>query len=75
MASLTLKGIPSELMRQLREMAKCERRSLNQQAFLILERALSGPRPSFSERQRGACPELDSGISPIVLLNLMTLTP
>ena len=49
MASLTLKGIPSELMQRLREIAERERRSLNQQAILILERALLGPRPSFSD--------------------------
>ncbi len=49
MASLTLKGIPSELMQRLREIAERERRSLNQQAILILERALSSPRPSFAD--------------------------
>lgn len=49
MASLTLKGIPSELMQRLREIAERERRSLNQQAILILESALSGPRPGFSD--------------------------
>ena len=47
MASLTLKGIPGELMQRLRDVAERERRSLNQQAILILERALSKPRPSF----------------------------
>ena len=49
MASLTLKGIPSDLMQRLREIAERERRSLNQQAILILERALSSPRHSFSD--------------------------
>ena len=49
MASLTLKGIPSELMQRLREIAEREQCGLNQQAILILERALSEPRPSFSD--------------------------
>ena len=49
MASLTLKGIPGELMQRLREIAERERRSLNQQATLILEKALLGPRPSFAD--------------------------
>ncbi len=49
MASLTLKGIPDTLLEQLRRLAAKERRSLNQQAILILERALADARPSFLE--------------------------
>ena len=62
MASLTLKGIPAQLMKRLREVADLERRSLNQQAILILERALANARPGFSEtydafmKQAGSSP-------------------
>ena len=49
MASLTLKGIPNELMERLRAIAARERRSLNQQAILILERAVANPRPNFAD--------------------------
>lgn len=49
MPSLTLKSIPDELMDRLRRLADEERRSLNQQAILLLEEALEKrPRP-FSE--------------------------
>ena len=40
MASLTLKGIPEELLEELRASAEEERRSLNQQAIYILEQTL-----------------------------------
>lgn len=49
MPSLTLKGIPADLMARLRGRADAERRSLNQQAIRLLERALDDPRPSFTE--------------------------
>ncbi|MDZ4701025.1 MAG: Arc family DNA-binding protein [Rhodothermales bacterium] len=49
MASLTLKGIPPAVLEQLRKVAQEERRSLNQQAILLLERALVTPRVSFAE--------------------------
>ena len=49
MASLTLKGIPKPLMDELRHRAKQERRSLNQQAILLLEQALQPDRPGFTE--------------------------
>lgn len=49
MSSLTLKGIPDPVMQRLRDRARKERRSLNQQAILILERALTDERPSFLE--------------------------
>jgi len=41
MPSLTLKGIPADVLDKLRSMAENERRSLNKQAILILERAVS----------------------------------
>ena len=49
MTSLTLKGIPDTVMERLRDRARKERRSLNQQAILILERALADERPGFLE--------------------------
>ena len=49
MASLTLKGIPDEVMARLRERAEAERRSLNQQAIWLLETALEEARPSFTD--------------------------
>ncbi|MEP0548081.1 MAG: hypothetical protein ABJF88_14190 [Rhodothermales bacterium] len=49
MASLTLKGIPDDVMTRLRERAEAERRSLNQQAIRLLETALDEARPSFLE--------------------------
>ena len=50
MASLTLKGVPEELLEALRCEAERERRSLNQQAILLLEQGLSHGRMSFLER-------------------------
>jgi len=40
MASLTLKGLPDELKERIEKMADRERRSLNQQAIYLLERAV-----------------------------------
>jgi hypothetical protein len=52
MAALTLKGIPDEVMDRLRELADTERRSLNQQAILLLERALVEQPASFERAYR-----------------------
>ena len=52
MAALTLKGIPDELMERLRELADAERRSLNQQAILLLEQALVEWPASFERAYR-----------------------
>lgn len=41
MAAITLKGVPEDLMDRLRTLADEERRSLNQQAILLLERAVA----------------------------------
>lgn len=41
MASLTLKGLPDDLKDRLAAIADRERRSLNQQAILLLERAVA----------------------------------
>jgi len=47
MAALTLKGIPEEVMDRLRALADKERRSLNQQAILLLERAVAEQPATF----------------------------
>jgi len=39
MAALTIKGLPDELLEKLREIARSERRSLNQQVVYMLETA------------------------------------
>ena len=50
MASLTIKGIPDEVLEALRARAERERRSLNQQAIYVLEEALLSRHGSFLER-------------------------
>ena len=52
MPSLTLKGLPDDLLARLRDRAETERRSLNQQAIRLLEWALREPRPSFADAHR-----------------------
>lgn len=44
MASLTLKGIPAELLTRLRQVAETNRRSLNREVILRLESSLEGRR-------------------------------
>ncbi len=58
MSSLTLKDLPDDLLERLRERARQERRSLNREAILLLERALApdaGAVPaSIAEAERDA---------------------
>ena len=66
MASLTLKGIPDDVMKRLRRRAEAERRSLNQEAIRLLETALEEPRPRFTEAheafvRRHGPPPFDDG--------------
>jgi len=50
MATVTLKKVPEELVRMLKEEAKQNRRSLNQEALARLEASLAGPpRPGGGE--------------------------
>ncbi len=49
MAVLTLKNVPDELVERLKQQAKQNRRSLNQEALLRLERSLAGRRRSAEE--------------------------
>ena len=48
MATLTLKNVPHELVERLKQEAAQNRRSLNQETLVRLERSL-GPRPRSSE--------------------------
>ncbi len=48
MASITVKNIPSELLEQLRSLAKQERRSLTQQAITLIEDGLRRRQPSIA---------------------------
>jgi len=52
MASITLKGIPEEVKDRLEDLADRERRSLNQQAILLLERALAEEPMGFERAYR-----------------------
>jgi len=52
MSALTLKGIPEDVMERLRKLAEVERRSLNQQAILLLERAVAEQPASFGTAYR-----------------------
>jgi hypothetical protein len=52
MASITLKGLPDSLKEQIEEMADRERRSLNQQAIYLLERAVREKVDSFGRTYR-----------------------
>jgi hypothetical protein len=52
MASITLKGLPDSLKEQIEEMADRERRSLNQQAIYLLERAVREEVESFGRTYR-----------------------
>jgi predicted transcriptional regulator len=52
MASITLKGLPDELKGRLEEIADRERRSLNQQAILFLERAVAEEWAGFDRAYR-----------------------
>jgi plasmid stability protein len=51
MPSLTLKNVPSPLLRALRASATADRRSLNQQAMVLLSRALGLERDRISTEQ------------------------
>lgn len=52
MATITLKGLPDDLKERLEALAEKERRSLNQQAILLLERAVA-ENPSDFDRTYG----------------------
>jgi hypothetical protein len=49
MATVTLKNVPEELVRVLKDEAKQNRRSLNQEALARLESSLAAPRRSGGE--------------------------
>ena len=49
MATVTLKKVPDELVRMLKQEAKHNRRSLNQEALARLEASLTGTRRSSED--------------------------
>ena len=72
MASITLKGLPDELKIRLEEIADRERRSLNQQAIMLLEQAVREEPDGFERayrrfrKRRGSSPlekgDLEGGL-------------
>ncbi|MEL6614587.1 MAG: Arc family DNA-binding protein [Bacteroidota bacterium] len=52
MATLTLKNVPDDLHRRLKERAARNHRSLNREVIHALERAVEDARPSFREAHR-----------------------
>ena len=50
MASITLKNVPEAVLVGLRAVAEAERRSLNQQAIVLLEEALDKQSPHVSRQ-------------------------
>lgn len=44
MATLTIKGLPEQIYRKLKQLAASQRRSINSQAILCLEQVLGAPR-------------------------------
>lgn len=54
MPNLTIKGLPDELHARLKERAERHRRSMNSEAIMILERALTNRRPDAEEMIRRA---------------------
>lgn len=52
MAAITLKGIPDDLKDRIQELAERERRSLNQQAIYLLERAVAEEPTGFERAYR-----------------------
>ena len=49
MATLTLKNVPAELVERLKQEARGNRRSLNQETLLRLERSLAARRPEVEK--------------------------
>ena len=52
MAAITLKGLPDDLKAKIQELADRERRSLNQQAIHLLERAVAQEPTGFDRAYR-----------------------
>jgi len=53
MVNISLRDVPDELYQQLKQMAELERRSVNQQILVLLERSLKfHQRPSVEVLQR-----------------------
>lgn len=69
MPAITLKGIPTDLKERIQELADRERRSLNQQAIYLLERAVAEEPTGFERayrqfrEKRGPSPLEESDLS------------
>lgn len=54
MANLSLRDVPDELYQKIKEIADCERRSINQQILVLLEQSVQqqqkGPKAEVLER-------------------------
>ena len=44
MTTVSLRDIPESMYQQIKNLAACERRSINQQILVLLERAIAQPR-------------------------------
>lgn len=49
MATITIKNIPDELYAQLKDIAEANRRSVNSEVIVCIERRLESHRPSVDE--------------------------
>jgi plasmid stability protein len=56
MPTITIRGLPQELLEQLRKRAREDHRSLNREALHLLEQALQAPPHGAPEEKRGRLP-------------------
>ena len=54
MATMTIKNIPDDLYEELKQRAATNRRSINNEVIMLLERAFYSYRPSSNEIQKQA---------------------
>ena len=54
MATMTIKNIPDDLYEELKQRAAANRRSINNEVIMLIERAFSSYRPSPEEFQEQA---------------------
>jgi antitoxin FitA len=52
MPTISLRDIPEPMYQQIKTLAECERRSVNQQILILLERAIAQPRSPQPEALR-----------------------
>lgn len=54
MATMTIKNVPDDLYNELKQRAETNRRSLNNEVILLIERSLRSYRPSPEEIEQNA---------------------